>query len=118
MEKETFHYTWSDGERFSFMNSTTFEEVQLNKEDISDWEFLVEGQEVKILKFHDQLIGVDLPKTYDYEVLKIDPQRTSAGFQAAIIGSGAEIYVPIFINPGMKIKVNVHEKTYLEKSAV
>jgi elongation factor P len=77
LEREVCQYSWSDGSMFSFLHSTTFEEIQLSKEDIgTDCEFLVEGQEVKVAKFREKIIGVELPKTYEYEVLSIDPQKT------------------------------------------
>jgi hypothetical protein len=39
----------------------------------------------------------------------------SSNFKAATIGGGAEIYVPMFIEVGTKIRVNVEEKVYVER---
>lgn len=58
------------------MNSRTFEEVQVAKDDIELWEFLVEGQEVKLLKFREKVIGVELPNTFEYEVMTIDETKS------------------------------------------
>lgn len=76
LEKEVFQYSWNDGSNYSFMNTSTFEEVQVTKEDIEFAEFLVEGQEVKLLKFRERIIGVELPNTFEYEVVSIDEQKT------------------------------------------
>eukprot|EP01039_Chlorochromonas_danica_P014621 gene14621-17096_t len=109
MEKEDVQYNWNDGSNFYFMNLSTFEEFSLPKEECPDWEFFSEGQEVTMRKFKDEVISVSLPKVCEFTVLTIDETRTSSNFKAATIGGGAEIYVPMFIEVGTKIRVNVEE---------
>jgi hypothetical protein len=76
LEKDTASYSWTDGKTFHFMIAETFEDVEIAKDDIVDAEFLTEGLEVKLQKFKDQIIGVELPKTQVYEVLSVDPTKT------------------------------------------
>lgn len=76
LEKEEVQYSWSDGETFHFMNTKTYEQVSLSKEDVTDHEFLTEGIEVKVQKFRDQVIGVEMPKVAEFQVLTTDPTKT------------------------------------------
>lgn len=39
----------------------------------------------------------------------------SSGYISATIGIGAEIFVPKFVEPGTKIRVNLEEKVYSER---
>jgi translation elongation factor P/translation initiation factor 5A len=57
------------------MHTATFEEVQVPKDEIEDFDFLVDGQEVKLHKFNGNVIAVELPKTYEYEIVSIDRQK-------------------------------------------
>ncbi len=77
MEKEHYSYSWTDGNgNYTFMHSATFEEVQVPREDLEFADFLLEGLECKLLKFKGKVIGAELPRTYEYEVVKIDAQKT------------------------------------------
>lgn len=76
LEKEEVQYNWNDGSNFHFMNLKTFEEISLSKEDCVDWEFLSDGLEVKLQKFRDQVIGVELPKVCEFVVHTTDVQKT------------------------------------------
>jgi elongation factor P len=115
MERDEVQYSWNDGTTFHFMNSKTFETISLSKEDCTDWEFLTEGLEVKVQKFKDQVIGVELPKVCEFEVLSTNVQKTSSGYKAATVGNGAEVFVPMFVDVGTKVRINVEERAYVER---
>jgi elongation factor P len=72
LEREVYQYSWNDGNIYVFLNTVTFEEVQLLKSDVDKCEYLIEGQEVKLLKFRDRVIGVELPNTSEYVVKAIN----------------------------------------------
>lgn len=99
-----------------FMNSSTFEEVRLAKGTVENSQFLVEGQEVMLLKFRDAVIGVELPQIFEYKVVSIDETKTSAGNQRATLDSGATVMVPMFVKIGGRIKVNTVEGSYVERA--
>lgn len=92
MERDEVQYSWNDGTTFHFMNSKTFETISLSKEDCTDWEFLTEGLEVKVQKFKDQVIGVELPKVCEFEVLSTNVQKTRYSIILAQFGCSKCIY--------------------------
>ena len=57
LEKEVAQYSWLDDKSYVFMNNETFEEVRVPVDDVDNKAFLVEGQNVKLLKFRDNVIG-------------------------------------------------------------
>lgn len=40
----------------------------------------------------------------------------SSGQHAATLNSGAEIFVPTFVDVGMRVKVNIYEGLYVERA--
>ena len=59
LEKIKYTYIYRVNNNFSFMHPKTFEEIQVSKEDIDDWQFLVDGEEmeVKLVFFNGKVIG-------------------------------------------------------------
>lgn len=76
LEKEIYQYSWNDGNNYSFLNANTYEEVQVPKEDLELADFLVSGQEVKLLKFKDKIIGAEMARTQEFEVVSVNEQKT------------------------------------------
>jgi elongation factor P len=115
MNKEAYQYSWTDGENYSFMHCDTFEEVQVPKEEIEDYEWLLEGQKVKLVKFNNKVIGVELPVLETYEVVREVPGKEYKNEKAVILNCGAEVLVPTFVQVGTKIRVKTDEKTYYDR---
>jgi elongation factor P len=113
---EPYQYSWTDGSNYTFMHVKSFEEIQLTKEDIDDVEFLVEGQEVDVLFYSsNKILGVELPMTFVYDISRIDHSNAISGYHTAILNSGAGVMVPDHLDAGMKIKVHVHDRKFMER---
>ena len=69
-------YSWRDGDEFVFMNPRSFEEVRVPKDDIENFLFLSEGQDVKLMKFDGKIIGVELPLVSEFVVTSVDGSKT------------------------------------------
>ena len=96
------------------MNNETFEEVRVPVDDVDNKAFLVEGQNVKLLKFRDNVIGVELPNIYEYIVTKVDDSLQ--GKELATLNNGTVINVPSFVKVGQKIKVNTQDASYVGRA--
>lgn len=59
------------------MNTETFEETVVAKDSLDQNEFLVEGIEVKLLKFRGEVLGMTLPIVAEYTVRRINEQQSS-----------------------------------------
>lgn len=123
LTKSTVQHTYIDGDDFVFMDIESYEEERMTGAILGDnvVKFLKIGQDVELLKFEEELIGVDLPKTIIFEITDTEPGakgNTAQGnaLKRAVIETGAEVMVPLFINEGESIKVNVPEGTYAGRS--
>jgi len=122
IETREYQYLYTDGEAFHFMNNDDYNQVEIQKDLINAPDFLKEGMNCKVI-FHadeDRPLSVELPLTYTYEITYTEPgikgNTATNTLKPATIDTGAEIRVPLFIENGEKVVVNIEDKTYRERS--
>ncbi len=118
LEKNTQQYTYKDGEQYVLMDMVTYEESRLNPEQIGDRvKYLKEGMEVNVLTWNGQVLEVEFPNTVVLEVTETDPgvkgDTATGGSKPAIVETGAQIMVPLFVSVGEKIKIDTRNDSYL-----
>lgn len=116
-----FQYLYDDENGFHFMNNDDFSQIYLNKEMIENAQFMKPGEEVTIiLKEADESpLSAEIPPTVYLDVIEADPgvkgNTATNALKNAIVETGARVMVPLFIEPGDKIKVNTEDGSYLER---
>lgn len=118
IEKRTMQHTYKDAEQYVFMDMETFEEAHLNPDQIGDRvKYIKEGMEVNILFWNEQVLEVELPTSVILEVTETDPgvkgDTATGGSKPAIVETGAQVMVPLFISIGERIKVDTRDGSYL-----
>lgn len=118
LEKRTMQHTYKDAEQYVFMDMETFEETTLNASVIGNRvKYLNEGMEVNILFWDGQVLEVDLPMSVVLTVTETDPgvkgDTATGGTKPAIVETGAQVMVPLFISIGERIKIDTRNDTYL-----
>lgn len=118
LEKATMQHTYKEGEQFVFMDMNTYEEAQLSSAQIGDRvKYLKEGMEVSVVSWGTQIIDVELPNSVVLEVTQTDPglkgDTATGGTKPAIVETGAQVMVPLFIEIGERIKIDTRNDTYL-----
>ncbi|WP_312900427.1 elongation factor P [Chryseobacterium taichungense] len=109
-----YQYLYDDENGFHFMNNDDFSQLYLNKEMIENSNLMKAGEEVTIiLKEADETpLSAELPQSVYLEVVEADPGVKG---NTAIVETGARVMVPLFIEPGDKIKVSTEDGSYLER---
>ena len=116
-----FQYLYDDENGYHFMNNEDFSQIYLNKEMIENAQFMKAGEEITvILKESDETpLSAELPATVFLEVTEADPgvkgNTATNALKNCIVETGARVLVPLFIEPGDKIKVNTEDGSYLER---
>jgi elongation factor P len=118
LEKSTMQHTYKDGDQFVFMDMETYEEANLTPAQIGDrMKYLKEGMEVNVLRWGEQVMEVELPNTVVLEVTQTDPgvkgDTATGGNKPAIVETGAQVMVPLFITIGERIKIDTRNDTYI-----
>jgi elongation factor P len=121
IERRNYQYLYQEGADYVFMNSETFEQVNISPKLIEKPLFLKEGMICEIT-FHaeeEMALLVDLPMTIEAEITYTEPgikgDTATNTMKPATIDTGAEIRVPLFIDTGEKIRVDTRTGMYVER---
>jgi len=120
LEKSSFQHTYKEGEDFVFMDMTSFEEMRLTAQQIGGQrKYLKEGMDVTILSWNGKPLEVELPNTVVLEVARTDPgvkgDTAGGSTKPAVLETGAQVNVPLFISTGERIKIDTRNDTYLSR---
>jgi elongation factor P len=121
IEKSAATYLYSEGDIFHFMDSQTYDQVALNRAQVSEaLPFMKEGNPVSLLRYEDSVIGVELPITVELEVTETEPgvrgDTVSGVSKPARLETGASLHVPLFVNQGERIRVDTRSGAYVERA--
>ena len=121
IENRDYQYLYKDSDVYIFMNSKTYDQVNIPLAMVEKSQFLQEGMMVNIL-FHaeEELpLVIDLPMHVISEITYTEPgikgDTATNSMKPATIATGAEIRVPLFINTGEVIKVDTRTGVYVER---
>lgn len=118
LEKSVMQHTYKDADDYVFMEMETYDEARLTANQIGERvKYLKEGMEVNVVRWGEQVMEVELPNSVVLEVTQTDPgvkgDTATGGTKPAIVETGAQVMVPLFISIGEKIKIDTRNDTYL-----
>ena len=121
VETKGYQYLYNDGEWYHFMNTEDYTQIRLLENALDQPGLLKEGEVVQVsINTEDNMpLSVDMPAHVILEIVSTEPgvkgNTATNSTKAAIVESGAEVQVPLFINEGDKIKVETEKGTYKER---
>jgi len=118
LEMSNLQHTYVESGDYVFMDMTSFEETRLTSEQIGKGsKYLKEGMEVNVIFHNGKVLEVELPISITLKVTETDPgvkgDTASGGTNPAILETGAQVMVPLFISVGEMIKVDTRNDSYL-----
>lgn len=121
VDRRDMTYLYREGNDFIFMDLQTYEQTPLSESLVGDnAKFLLDNTNVQVAFHKDEPLYIELPVTIELVVTHTDPglqgDRSTGGTKPAQLETGAEIQVPLFINPGDKLKVDTRDGSYLGRS--
>lgn len=120
IERKTMQFLYSDGDSYYFMDTQTFEQIPIMKEQIEDSiQYLKENMEVMVMFYEGIPIGIELPTAVELKVTHTEPgfkgDTATGGSKPATLETGAVVQVPLFINIDDIIKVDTRTGEYLSR---
>lgn len=121
IEYRTMSFLYTDGDNFTFMDTETFEQPTLTRDQIGDAaRFLKENVEVTVDYYRERPLNVTLPNVVELKITQTDPgvrgDTVSGGSKQATLESGATVNVPLFIDQGEVIRVDTRTGDYLGRA--
>jgi elongation factor P len=120
LDEVEFEYLYKEGDAFHFMNTESYEQMQMNSEELGETVYYLIPNTIVKIEFHDEkAIGVSLPDTMDLKVVQTEPtlQKATASsvMKPATLETGLVVNVPPFVNEGDKIRVDTSEARYVQR---
>lgn len=121
VEHQNWQILYVDGDDYIFMNTETFDQQPVPKEMLGDAiKFLKEQDVVEMLVDGETVVAVELPNFVELEVVSAEPgvrgDTATNATKAATVETGATINVPLFVNPGDRIRVDTRTGQYVERA--
>ena len=121
VEKKDMEYSYNDGDLYYFMDNETYDMLPINADVLGDgFRFVKENMTCKVMSYKGKVFGVEPPTFVELEVTQTDPgfkgDTATNVTKPATLETNTEIKVPLFINPGDKIKIDTRTGEYLERA--
>jgi elongation factor P len=121
IDKREMQFLYRDGSEYIFMDTASYEQLQVETDLLGDSaNYLKEGDDAVLQFYGSEIVGVDLPAAVELTVTETEPglqgDRVSGARKPATLETGLTLQVPLFVNPGEKIKVDTRTGEYLTRA--
>ena len=118
VDKRTMQYLYNDGSSYVFMDTSTYEQLEVTPEIVGDAKnFMLENQEAIVATNDGRVLFIELPASVELLIAETEPglqgDRSTGGTKPATLETGHTIAVPLFITTGEKVKVDTRDSSYL-----
>jgi elongation factor P len=118
VDKRTMQYLYKDGTDFVFMDTDTYDQIQVSEAVVGDAaNYLLENQNAIVATNEGLPLYVELPASVVLEITHTEPglqgDRSTGGTKPATLETGAQIQVPLFLESGTRVKVDTRDGSYL-----
>ena len=121
IDRVDMQFLYNDGELDNFMDMNTFEQIALAKDVVGDaLKFVKENEVVKVCSYNGKVFSVEPPLFVELEFTDTEPgfkgDTATGATKPAIVETGAQINVPLFVNIGDKVKIDTRSEEYLGRA--
>ncbi len=121
IDRVDMQFLYNDGELDNFMDMNTFEQIALAKDVVGDaLKFVKENEVVKVCSYNGKVFSVEPPLFVELEITDTEPgfkgDTATGATKPAIVETGAQIAVPLFVNIGDKVKIDTRSEEYLGRA--
>ena len=121
VERKEMEYSYSDGDIYYFMDGETYELIPIDKSNLSDgFRFVKENEVCTVSSYTGSVFAVDPPNFVTLTITETDPgfagNTATNATKPATLETGAEVKVPLFIEPGERIQIDTRTGEYLGRA--
>lgn len=120
IDRKDLQYLYADGDLYYFMDTESYEQMALNSETVGDaLKFVKENEMCKICSHNGSVFSVEPPLFVELEITDTEPgfkgDTATGASKPATVETGAQVFVPLFVNQGDKIKIDTRTGEYLSR---
>lgn len=114
-------FLYTDGQTYTFMDTKSYEQAEIPKDSMDGAEkWLLENTECEIAFWGEKPISVTPPIFMDLVITYTEPavkgDTANSVTKKATVETGAEINIPLFLDQGMKVRVDTRTGDYVERA--
>ena len=118
VDKRDMQYLYRDGDDWVFMDTSSYDQIHVPNAVVGDnAQWLLENQGAVVAVHEGSPLYIELPAAVELTITYTEPglqgDRSTGGTKPATLETGAEIQVPLFIEPDTKVKVDTRDGSYL-----
>jgi elongation factor P len=121
-EVRNMQFLYKDGSDAHFMDSETYEQLAISETTLADpLRWMKESDQVEVLYIDDNPSDVQLPSAVDLAVSETEPgvrgnTASGGGTKPAMLETGAQVMVPLFVNIGDTVRVDTRTGEYVSRA--
>ena len=118
IDRRDLQYLYNDGTLFYFMDTESFEQLEINATDVGDTlKFVKENEMVKVLAHNGRIFGIEPPMFVELAITETEPgfrgDTAQGATKPATVETGATVKVPLFVGIGEVVKIDTRTGEYL-----
>jgi len=121
-ESKKMQYLYDSGEAAVFMDSQSYEQIEIPMESLGDsMQWVLPNAEVDVLFVDERPSDVQVPSAIEMKVTQTDPglkgdTASGGGNKPATLESGVVVQVPLFIEEGDSVRVDTRSGEYISRA--
>lgn len=120
VERKDMQYLYNDSGLYYFMDNETYENIPIGKDVLGEnFRFVKENTDVKVLSYKGNVFGVEPALFVELKIVETEPgfkgDTATNVMKPAVLETGAEVRVPLFISEGEMIKIDTRTGEYMER---
>lgn len=121
IDKDKMQYLYDEGDALVFMDNATYDQLSIPKQQVK-WEmnFLRENETAEVTRYQGEILGVSLPNSVILKVRETEPaikgDTATNATKTAILETGFEVRVPLFIETGEDLVINTTDGKYISRA--
>lgn len=113
-------YLYNDGGLYYFMDPESYEQIPLNHSQVEEAIVYLKENDNATIKFHNgEAFSVEPPLFVELKVTETEPgfkgDTSQGATKPAVVETGAQINVPLFVEEGNVIRIDTRTGEYMER---
>ena len=120
LDKRDFQFLYRDGDQYVFMDTEVYDQMHVDPAALGEAaDYLIENAVAILAMYQGEIVSVEIPASVELAITETEPgvqgDRVSGARKPATLQTGKVIQVPLFINPGERVKVDTRSGEYITR---
>ncbi len=120
IDKREMQFLYRESDDYVFMDTDNYDQIHVAPVALGDAANYMVEQAIAIIAFYQgDIVSVEIPASVELSVTETEPgmqgDRVSGARKPATLETGLVLQVPLFINPGDRVKVDTRSGDYITR---